>query len=110
MTTMRPCVWRHHRNRAIPDEPEVLDSGSKWKEEDSVENKDDGDPQVEERLKARRGRVHPEPPVVLPCSISPRLRDVLAQPRRLIETASRSEDGEPSPDPPLHALQGRPVW
>ena len=48
MTPMRPCVWRHHRNRAIPDEPEVLDSGSKWKEEDSDEDTDDGDPQGEE--------------------------------------------------------------
>ena len=48
MTTIRPCVCRHHRNRAIPDEPKVWDSGSKWKEEDSDEDTDDGDPQGEE--------------------------------------------------------------
>ena len=49
MTTMRPCICRHHRNRAIPDELGVWDSGSNGKEEDSDEDKDDGDSQGEER-------------------------------------------------------------
>ena len=70
----------------VPEEPEAWDSGSERgddlefepDEEDEEARSDPGD---EERLKTRGGHTQPEPAVVLPSSISPRLRDILARSR-----------------------------
>ena len=56
-------------------------------------------------MKTRGWNVRPEPPVTLPSSISPRLRDILARSR----LASRREgdgveEGADNSDPPLHVL------
>ena len=55
-------------------------------------------------MKTRGGHTRPEPPVALPSSISPRLRDILARSR--ITSRGRSGDGGGAEghDPPLHVL------
>ena len=71
----------------VPEEPEACDSGSERgddlefepDEEDEEVRSDPGD---EEMLKTRGwGHTRPEHPVVLPSSISPMLRDILARSR-----------------------------
>ena len=73
----------------VPEEPEAWDSGSErgddWEPEPDEDEEGD-----EERTKTRRGHVRPEPPVTLPSSISPRLRDILARSRM----ASREGSGD----------------
>ena len=64
-------------DRDVPGEPKTWDSGSEWGEGDTEpEEEEDRYPENEERLKSRRGHA---PPVALPSSISPRLRDTLAR-------------------------------
>ena len=48
--------------------------------------------------------MRPEPPVTLPSSISPRLRDILARSRLASREESGDTRGTDSPDPQLHAL------
>ena len=67
----------------MPEEPEAWDSGSERGEDLEFEPDEDEegvqDPGDEERMKTRGGHTRPEPPVPLPSSISPRLRDILAR-------------------------------
>ena len=70
----------------VPEEPEAWDSWSKRGDDlDFEPNEEDeearSDPGDEERLKTRGWHTRPEPPVTLPSSISPRLRDILARSR-----------------------------
>ena len=58
----------------------------------------------EERMKSRVGHVRPEPPVTLPSSISPRLRDILARSRLASMEGSGDIGGTDSPAPSLHVL------
>ena len=71
-------------------------------EEDEEARSDPGD---EERLKTRGGHTRPEPPVALPSSISPRLRDILARSRMTSREAGGDEGRAESPDPTLHVLK-----
>ena len=50
------------------------------------------------------GHTRPEPPVALPSSISPRLRDILARSQMASRGGSDGGGGAESPDPPLHVL------
>ena len=70
----------------VPEEPEAWDSGSERGDDLEFEPDEEveevrSDPGDEERLKTRGGHTRPEPPVALPSSISPRLRDILARSR-----------------------------
>ena len=70
----------------VPEEPEAWDSGSERGDDmefepDEEAEEERSDPGDEERLKTRGGHTRPEPPVALPSSISPRLRDILARSR-----------------------------
>ena len=56
-------------------------------------------------MKTRGWHTLPEPPVALPSSISPRLRDILARSRLTSEERSGGRCGAGSPDPPLHVLR-----
>ena len=70
-------------------------------DEDEEEWQDPGD---EERMKTRVGHTRPEPPVALPSSISPRLRNILARSRLTSRNSSGDRGGADSPYPPLHVL------
>ena len=70
----------------VPEEPEAWDSGSERGDDlefepDKEDEEERSDPGDEERLKTMGGNTRPEPPVALPSSISPRLRDILARSR-----------------------------
>ena len=88
----------------MPEEPEAWDSGSErgddWEPEPGEDEELD-----EERMKTRRGHVRPEPPLTLPSSISPRLRDILARSRMASREGSGDTCGADSPDTSLHVLR-----
>ena len=73
----------------VQEEPDALDSGSErgdyWESEPDEDEEGD-----EERMSTRGGHVRPEPPLTLPSSISPRLRDILAR----LQLASREGSGD----------------
>ena len=55
-------------------------------------------------MKSRGGHVRPEPPVTLPSSVSPRLRDILVRSRMASKEGSGDMGGADSPDTPLNVL------
>ena len=82
----------------VPEEPEAWDSGSERGDDmdfepDEEAEEERSDPGDEERLKTRGGHTRPEPPVALPSSISPRLRDILARSRMTSREARGDEWG-----------------
>ena len=93
----------------VPEEPEAWESGSERGDDlefepDAEAEEARSDPGDEERLKTRGGHTRPEPTGVLPSSISPRLRDILARSLMASRGGSDGAGGAESPDTPLHVL------